>query len=81
MEDGSRVRPRDRVPPMTLPPSGGGLVVTAHCGPREARPLGPDHGELRDVLAKHIITMAQGGERDSTRLRDGAIAVATALHN
>jgi hypothetical protein len=36
--------------------------------------IGPDADAARDALAKHIITLAQGGERDGNRLRDGALA-------
>jgi hypothetical protein len=36
--------------------------------------VGPHTDAARDLLAKHIIGMAQGGERDLTKLRDGAIA-------
>jgi hypothetical protein len=36
--------------------------------------VGPHTDAARDLLAKHIIGMAQAGERDLTKLRDGAIA-------
>ena len=41
-------------------------------GDRFADPLKAAHS--RDVLAKHIIELAQRGERDSIRLCDGALA-------
>jgi hypothetical protein len=36
--------------------------------------IGPDTDAIRDMLAKHIITAAQTGERDVSRLREGAVA-------
>jgi hypothetical protein len=36
--------------------------------------IGPDTDAIREMLAKHIITTAQTGERDVIRLRDGAVA-------
>jgi hypothetical protein len=37
----------------------------------------PDADAIREMLAKHIITAAQTGERDISRLRDGAVAYVT----
>jgi hypothetical protein len=36
--------------------------------------IGPDTDAIREMLARHIITLAQTGERDVIRLRDGAVA-------
>jgi hypothetical protein len=36
--------------------------------------VGPHTDAARDLLAKHIIGMAQAGEHDLAKLRDGAIA-------
>ena len=38
------------------------------------RGIGPDTDAIRERLARHIITLAQTGERDVIRLRDGAVA-------